>query len=100
MAHVTLNSKDINRSLVWLLKRLAEAIGWVSQRRGKTALEVSDPVRRIIAGGGLTPGACGPKPIRPPSARPDVEILLAVLKAKENKARRPSKAKRKTKRTE
>jgi hypothetical protein len=98
MAHITLDSRNINRSLVWLLKRLADAIGWVCQPRRKIAVEVPDPVRKIIVGTGLTPGACG-KPIRPlPDARPDVEILLAVLKAMEKKAPRPSEAKGKARR--
>jgi hypothetical protein len=101
MAHITLDSRNINRSLVWLLKRLADAIGWVNQQQGKITLEVSEPVIKTMPRLGLTPGACGPKPFPPPpttQARPDVEILLAVLKAMEKKAPRPSKAKGKARR--
>jgi hypothetical protein len=100
MAHITLDSRGINRSLVRLLKRLADAIGWVCQPRRKITLDVPDPVREIIVPLGLTPGACGKPIYRPPfpDARPDVEILLAVLKKLEKEVSKRSKTTRKTKR--
>jgi hypothetical protein len=92
MAHVTLDAKEVLQCLVSLLKRLGDAISWVSKQQGKITFDVPDqPSLHPIK----PPPVCGTcfSPIRPVE-RADTEIMLGILKVMRRKGHRPPKPRR------
>ena len=96
MSVISVNSRAVMGSLTSLLHKMASAVGWVNQQ-GNTALRLnveslSDPVPTI----GPQAGCPG---LLDTDDRVDVEVLMAVLAAMQERGalRVRSKAKKKSK---
>jgi hypothetical protein len=80
MAQVTLKSDEIQRCLLSLLKRLAEAISWVSQQGRAITFEVPDQLSPIPPPPPPPPLAGSCRHHVHPKERADAEILVGILK--------------------
>jgi hypothetical protein len=102
MAQLTLDSKDIMRSLTSLAKRLADAIEWVSLHPRGIKIEMPDDLGQHYGGKFIRDENCDvPQLIEPkclvfgvPEERAEVEILLGVLTKKGTRGTRRPKTRR------